>query len=392
MSASTSTRPQAMSAGELGELRAAVRGICARDAGPQEARRLLEATPDAQRTPQLWSALTTELGIGGLLVPERFGGLDVGWSAARVVLEELGRGLASVPFLASSVLATQLLLAVGDDEANQRLLPALADGTIVATVAVTERATGWDDWTRDAAPIEAEVTARTDGDQWTLSGRKRAVAYGAVADLVFVVAAVEDKVAVFMVESTAVGVVALPQPNLDATRPTADLILTDVPARLIGSIGATAAAVRRALDLGGLATAAEDAGAMRSCLEMSVEYALLRQQFDRPIGSFQAIKHKLADMLVRVELAEAAVEQACLAVDDETPDAAAAAVVAHATAAESFRLVAAETIQTHGGIGFTWEHPAHLYFRRAKTSQLSFGGAARYRERLLERLGLGSSS
>jgi alkylation response protein AidB-like acyl-CoA dehydrogenase len=234
------------------------------------------------------------------------------------------------------------------------------------------------------------VTARRGGGGWWLSGRKRAVPFGATADVLLVTADAGDGAAIFLLERGTDGVAATAEANLDATRPTADLSFRDAPARLIGSVGRAGDAVRRALDLGGLAIAAEDVGALRGCLEMSVGYALLRQQFGRPIGSFQAVKHKLADMLVRVELAEAAVEQACLAVDNDQPDAAAAAVVAHASASESFRLVAAETIQTHGGIGFTWEHPAHLYFRRAKASQLSFGGASRYRERLLDRLGLGT--
>ena len=127
---------------------------------------------------------------------------------------------------------------------------------------------------------------------------------------------------------------------------------------------------------------------MRACLQLSVDYAKLRTQFDRPIGSFQAVKHKLADMLVRVEVAEAAVEEASLVADDDTAEAAVAALVAYANVSDSFLPVVAETIQTHGGIGFTWEHPAHLYFRRAKTSLLTFGRPARTRERLLDRLGL----
>jgi acyl-CoA dehydrogenase len=379
---------EVMSEEDLQALREGVREVCARHAGADEARRLLDGSPAGAPKPQLWTALVGELGVGGLLVPERFGGVDAGWSALRVVLEELGRGLAATPFVPSNVLATTLLRASGDDDACSTYLPGIAEGGTVATVAVAEAGTGWDDWTRTEAPAGASVTATAGPGGWTLSGTKRAVAFGATADLLLVTAATGDGTGLFVVERGAGGLSATALPTLDGTRPVAGIVLADTPAREL-AIGAKAGeAVGRTLDLGGLAIAAEDVGAMRACLETSVEYAKLRTQFDRPIGSFQAIKHKLADMLVRVELADAAVEEAALSLDNGAADAAASAVVAHACAAESFRLVAAETIQTHGGIGFTWEHAAHLYFRRAKASALAFGGATHCRERLLSRLGL----
>jgi acyl-CoA dehydrogenase len=370
-----------MSEEDLQALREGVRDVCARHAGADEARRLLDGTPDEAPKQELWQALVAELGVGGLLVPEQFGGVEAGWSALRVVLEELGRGLAATPFVPSSVLATTLLLATGNDDACETFLPGLAEGTTVATV------TGWDDWSRAEVP-GAAVTATSGTTGWTLSGRKRAVAFGSSADLLLVAAATSDGPGIFAVERGAAGLTTTALATLDGTRPVADVVLADTPAREIAVGTIAGEAIGRALDLGALAIAAEDVGAMRACLETSVEYAKLRTQFDRPIGTFQAIKHKLADMLVRVELAEACVEEAALAVDDSAADAASSAVVAHACAAESFRFVAAETIQTHGGIGFTWEHAAHLYFRRAKTSALVFGGATRYRERLLARLGL----
>jgi len=376
-------------AAELEALRDAVRDVGTRYAGAGEARRLLDGTPNATADPALWRALTGELGIGGLLVPERFGGAEAGWPAARVVLEELGRSLASTPFVASNVIATSLLLASGDVAAGADLLPGIADGGIVATVAVVERHAGWDEWSRPDAPGDAVTSARSSADGWRLTGAKRVVSFGASAQLLLVVAEVAGTSAIFAVEAAADGVDIHPRPTLDATRPVADITFADTPARLIGSIGA-AWAIGRALDAGSLAVAAEDAGAVRYCLELSTEYALLRRQFDRVIGSFQAVKHKLADMLVRVELAEAAVEEAARVAD--TAAGSVAATVAHACAADGFRLVAAETIQTHGGIGFTWEHPAHLYFRRAKSSQLAFGGPARYRERVLDRLQLDGSA
>jgi alkylation response protein AidB-like acyl-CoA dehydrogenase len=382
------TERVAPDAAETQALREAVRDVCARYAGADEARRLLEDTPNAGPDPALARALINELGIGGLLVPERFGGADAGWPVLRVVLEELGGALACTPFLVSNVMASSALLASGDEQACLDLLPGIADGTVVGTVAVAERQVGWDDWTRAAAPERAGTSARYGADGWRVTGAKRVVSFGASAQLLLVVADVDGATAIFAVDGHADGVEVHALPTLDATRPVADVAFADTPARLIGAPGSAPPALRRTLDLAGLAIAAEDAGAMRQCLRMSVDYALLRKQFDRAIGSFQAVKHKLADMLVRVELAEAAVEEACLLADDDSPSGSVAAAVAHACAADSFRLVAAETIQTHGGIGFTWEHPAHLYFRRAKSSQLVFGGPARYRERVLDRLRL----
>jgi alkylation response protein AidB-like acyl-CoA dehydrogenase len=388
VSAPVTTEAAPLAPAELRALRDAVRDVCTAHAGPDEARRLLDGTPAAAPNPQLWRALTVDLGIGGLVVPERFGGAGAGWSALRVVLEELGAALACTPYVPSAVLATSLLLALGDEPAGTELLPGIVDGSVVATVAVAEQRAGWDDWTKADAPLNAATTAEAGSDGWRLSGSKRAVPFGATADLLLVSADTGCGPSIFAVAGDAEGLERTSQATLDGTRPVADLTLSRTPAHLIGAVGAAGPAVRRTLDLGGLAIAAEDVGAARHCLQLSVDYALLRKQFDRVIGSFQAVKHKLADMLVRVELADAAVEEAARIADGDTSDAAIAAVVAHASAAESFRLVATETIQTHGGIGFTWEHPAHLYFRRAKTSQLTFGGTARYRARLLDRLGL----
>ena len=388
MSTTTSRDREVMSLDEIQALRDAVREVCARHAGAEPARRMLDGTPNQAPNDRLWNALVNELGIGGLVVPDRFGGAGAGWAALCVVLQELGGALAGVPFLPSAVLATQLLLATGDDRACADLLPGIAEGSVVATVGVLESRTDWDDWTHQAAPSAAETTARCGPDGWRVSGRKRAVPFAATADLLLLAADAGDGVGLFAVDRTADGVATTPLPTLDGTRPVADVALTHAPGRLIGTPGDVGPAVRRTLDLGGLAIAAEDTGAMRACLQLSVDYAKLRTQFDRPIGSFQAVKHKLADMLVRVEVAEAAVEEASLVADDDTAEAAVAAVVAYATVSESFRPVVAETIQTHGGIGFTWEHPAHLYFRRAKTSLLTFGRPARTRERLLDRLGL----
>jgi alkylation response protein AidB-like acyl-CoA dehydrogenase len=379
---------EVMSDEDLRSLREAVRDVCARHAGPDEARRLLDATPDGTAKPHLWNALVAELGVGGLLVPERFGGVDAGWTALSVVLEELGRGLAATPFVPSSVLATTLLLESGNEEACEAFLPGIAEGGIVATVAVVETATGWDDWTHSTAPSAVAVTATSGPTGWSLSGRKRAVSFGATADLLLVTAGTSDGTGLFAVERGAAGVTATALATLDGTRPVADLVFADTPAREIALGETVAAAVSRALDLGGLAVAAEDVGAMRSCLESSVEYAKLRTQFDRPIGSFQAIKHKCAAMLVDLESSRSAAYYALWAAATGHEDLPLVAPLVKAHCVDTFVAGAGENIQIHGGIGFTWEHPAHLYLKRAKSSQLLLGDSDLHRQLLAERIGI----
>ena len=200
MTESSSPTRAVMSDEDLQALRNAVRDVCARHAGTDEARRLLDGTPEEAPKPELWHALTAELAVGGLLVPERFGGVEAGWTALRVVLEELGRTLAATPFVPSSVLATTLLMASGNDDVCKAFLPGIADGDSVATVAVTESATGWDDWSHAVSPGAAEVSATFDTGGWSLSGRKRAVPFGTTADLFLVTAASSDGFGLFVVE------------------------------------------------------------------------------------------------------------------------------------------------------------------------------------------------
>ena len=231
--------------------------------------------------------------------------------------------------------------------------------------------------------------------EWALSGKKSFVIDGAIADLVLVVARSIAGPALFAVDRGAPGLRAEPMTTLDPTRPMAALTFDQVPAVLIGAEGRGGRLMSRVLDLASVALAAEQAGGARRCLEMSAEYAKTRYQFGRPIGSFQAVKHKCADMLVRVELAEATAREAARLADEDAaaePGVAAefavAAATAHICCSQAYMFAAAENIQVHGGIGFTWEHPAHLYFRRAKSSELLFGGPAVYHERLLDRLGI----
>jgi alkylation response protein AidB-like acyl-CoA dehydrogenase len=230
---------------------------------------------------------------------------------------------------------------------------------------------------------------RVKGDGgWVLSGKKSFVIDGATADLLLVVARSTAGPSLFAVNRGAPGLRAEPMTTLDPTRAMAALTFDQVPAVLIGAEGRGGWLMSRVLDLACVALAAEQAGGARRCLEMSAGYARTRFQFGRPIGSFQAVKHKCADMLVRVELAEATAREAARLADESAAEFPVAAATAHICCSQAYMFTAAENIQVHGGIGFTWEHPAHLYFRRAKASELLFGGPAVYHERLLDRLGI----
>jgi len=226
------------------------------------------------------------------------------------------------------------------------------------------------------------------GGGWALTGKKSFVIDGAIADLVLVMARSIAGPSLFAVDRGAPGLHAEPMTTLDPTRAMAVLTFDQVPAVLIGAEGQGGRLMSRVLDLASVALAAEQAGGARRCLEMSAGYARTRFQFGRPIGSFQAVKHKCADMLVRVELAEATAREAARLADEAAAEFPVAAATAHICCSQAYMFAAAENIQVHGGIGFTWEHPAHLYFRRAKSSELLFGGPAVYHERLLDRLGI----
>ena len=366
---------------ELAELRAAVRSFLESRSGEEAVRKAMESEP--RYDPQVWAQMAEQLRLPGLAIPEEYGGDGFGLEALCVVLEEMGRVLLCSPYFATVVLAAQALLAAGDREACARHLPGIADGRTTAALAVAEDSGAWD-------PVQIRTRAVREGAaDWRLSGTKSFVIDGGSADLILVVARTTAGPSLFAVDRDAPGLVAEPMETLDATRAMARLRFDQTPATLVGTDGMGGRLIARVLDLAGTGLAAEQAGGAGRCLEASADYARTRVQFGRPIGSFQAVKHKCADMLVQVELARASAREAARLADtaDETEFAVAAAA-AHACCSKAYMFVAMENIQVHGGIGFTWEHPAHLYFRRAKSSQLLFGGPAVYYERFLERLGL----
>jgi len=311
---------------------------------------------------KLWRTLAVDLGCAGLPVPESQGGAGASWRETAVVLEELGRTVAPVPFLGSAVLATAALLDSGDP-----LLAELAAGTRTATLAVP-------------------ATATTDGPHWTvtatgdtLDGDVTSVIDAGAADVLLVPTAA----GLFAV--AAADVVRTPVVSFDLTRPLTDITLRSTPGRRIAD---SRPAVTRALTVAAALLSAEQLGVAEWCLTATVQYGLARRQFARQIGSYQAVKHRLADLWVSITQARAVSRYAadCLATDD--PDTAVAASLAQAFCSPLAVKAAEECVQLHGGIGFTWEHPAHLYLKRARANAVIFGSAAHHRTTLATHLSL----
>ena len=330
---------------------------------------------------EVWSQMAEQLGLQSLIIPEAYGGQGFGYVELTVVLEEMGRFLLCAPFFSTVVLATNTLLVAGDEQACASYLPGIADGSTIATLALTEANGRWDE-----SGIEATATAS--GDAWTITGEKMFVPDGHVANLILVAARTPAGVSLFAVDGDAAGLTRTALPTMDQTRKQARLTFEGTPATLVGTDGAGWETLSTVLDLAAVGLAAEQVGGAQACLDMAVEYAKVRVQFGRPIGSFQAIKHKCADMLLEVESAKSAAYYAgwCASeMNDELPS---VASLAKAYCSEAYFHAAAENIQIHGGIGFTWEHPAHLYFKRAKSSELLFGDPTYHRELLAQRIGI----
>jgi alkylation response protein AidB-like acyl-CoA dehydrogenase len=329
----------------------------------------------------VWRQMATQLGLQGIAIDERHGGGGFSFRELVLVLEEMGGALLCAPYLSTVVLAAGALSHSGDEAACEELLPAIVSGECVATLAFEEGGRGFDVATFG-------TTAVAGGADWRLNGEKTYVLDGHAADVVLVVAQTPDGPGLFRCAGDADGLQRELLPTLDLTRKQARLTLSDTPAVPVGAPGSAATVLGRVLDLASVALAAEQVGGAQRCLDMAVGYSKERMQFGRPIGSFQAIKHRCADMLLDTETARSAAYYAgwCAATgDDDLP---VAASMAQAHCSDAYFRAAAENIQIHGGIGFTWEHPAHLYFKRAKSSQLMFGGPTHHRARLADLVGL----
>ena len=355
---------------EGAQLRAAARGFLTRTATQAETRRLMAT--DAGYDEAVWKRMASELGWQGLAIPERYGGAGYGCAEMSIVLEEMGRALLCAPFFSSAVLAATALAESADEDAQARYLPDIASGDLVATVAITGE---------DGAPEGADLTAARRGDGWALSGDAPFVVDGHVAGLVLVPARANGAVSLFAVDAAAGGVRRTPLGTMDQTRKLASLSFDGTPARLVGTSGDGSRVLSRVLDRAAVALAAEQVGGASRCLDMAVEYAKTRVQFGRPIGSFQAVKHKCADMLIAVESARSALFQAVRHAMTDDAGLPVSASMAKTLCSEAYLNVATENIHVHGGIGFTWEHEAHLYFRRAKSDEMLLGTPTYHRRR-----------
>jgi alkylation response protein AidB-like acyl-CoA dehydrogenase len=364
---------------EQDELRASVRRFLADKAPLPRVRELMDTRDGIDRA--VWEQAGAQLGLQGLAIPEEYGGAGFSFAEQAIVLEELGAALAGGPYLASAVLAATALLASTDEVARRDLLPPIASGETIATLAFTEDDGSWD-------PGTTRLAAVKDSGGWRLDGHKNFVLDGYLAGLVLVVATADGGLSLFAVDGSAAGLSRTALPTLDQTRKLARLEFAGVAGRLIGSPGDATAIMDRTLDVAAIALAAEQLGGAQRALEAAVEYAKIRHQFGRPIGSFQAIKHRCADLLLEVESLRSAVSYAAAAVAEGSDEVPVVASLVKAYASETYFHVAAENIQIHGGIGFTWEHDAHLFFKRAKSSELFLGDGSYHRERLAARIGL----
>ncbi|MEV4612660.1 acyl-CoA dehydrogenase family protein [Kitasatospora sp. NPDC049258] len=319
--------------------------------------------------PALWRTLAAELGVAGLHVPEEYGGAGASLRETAVVLEELGRRVAPVPFLGSAVLAGTLLLAACPQDA---LLAEVAGGTLTATVAVP----------LSAAPGAAfPATVRADA-RGVLRGRVTSVADALTAGLLLVPAEGPDGPALYAVRAGAPGLGLARRTSLDLTRPLADVTLDEAPGRLLATGGPAVAALRQALLTGAGLLASEQLGLAEWCLATTVEYLKERRQFGRRLGSFQALKHRLAELWLETVGARAAARYAADTLATGGPDAAVAVALAQAHCGALAVRAAEECVQLHGGIGMTWEHPAHLYLKRAKADQIALGTPGYHRNAL----------
>jgi len=369
---------------EQDQLRDTVRAFLEAKSPSSEVRRLMETTDGYD--PAVWSQMANELGLQSLHIPEEYGGQGFTFVELAIVLEEMGRVLLCAPYFSSVVLAADAIMNAGDDGQKGELLPGIASGETIATLAFTEPNGKW-----DASGIE--MVAGGSGGNYTLSGTKMFVIDGHTANLVVVAARTEgssgeDGISFFAVDGDASGLTRTPLATMDQTRKQARLDFENVAARPIGEPGSAWPALSKTLDQAAVGLANEMVGGAQKVLEMSVEYAKVRVQFGRPIGSFQAIKHKCADMLLEVESGKSAAYYAAWAAAEDNEELPVAASLAKAYCSDAYFHAAAENIQIHGGIGFTWEHDAHLYFKRAKSSEILLGDATYHRELLAQRIGI----
>ena len=359
-----------LSARELGELRATVREVAEAAGGPAMARRLESAVDGADFDRESWKTLAQDVGLAGLGLPADAGGVG-GLVELLAVAEELGAALTAVPFLSSTVLTGQVLARCGPSAVET--LKRVASGQI-GTVALVDAAGRFD-------PAGVVSGTLRSGSDVTLDGQVRFVTDGLSAEILVVSVAGEHGCDVAVVDPVSRGVTRRPMRVLDFSRPQAEITFTGTPATLLTTGGTGLAALRGGLDVALLALAADQLGGAQRAFDRTLDYVKARRQFNREIGSFQAVKHRLADALALVEQARSAVDRVGWRALDEQA-LAEASVVASCWCSDAYVAVTAEMVHLHGGIGFTWEHDAHLYFRRARADAVLWGDATYHRERL----------
>jgi len=368
---------------EQREYRSVLRRYFSDRSPPATVRRLMETEAGWERP--LWQDLNRELGLCGVHVPEQYGGQGFSFIELGIVLEEMGRALVCAPYFSSAVLATGAILNGASEAEKQALLRALAAGDTIAALAFTEPNGRWD-------LQGVETTATRMGDGYQLAGVKGFVVDGHTADLLIVLArrpgtVGEAGLSLFAVDGEADGLTRTPLRTLDATRKLARIEFRDVRARLIGAEDQAAGPMAKTLTQAAAVLASEMVGGAERLRESALDYANLRMQFGRPLSAFQSMKHKQADMLVDVELAKSAAYQAAQAAAEDDENLSAIASLAKAAASEAYVQTAIHTIQIHGGVGFTWDNDTHLWFKRAKSSEVFLGDPAWRREQMLQAWG-----
>ncbi|TAJ87929.1 MAG: acyl-CoA dehydrogenase [Reyranella sp.] len=365
---------------EQEEFRTSLRRFLAERSPTKEVRRLMET--DAGFEPAAWRKLNAELGLTAVRIPEAYGGQGFGFGELCIVLEEMGRALLCAPFFSTAVLATGAILNAGTEAEKQALLPGIASGDTIATLAWVEDPAHWD-------AAATRMTATPSGGTWKLDGHKSYVLDGHTADLIVVLARAagtsgDAGLSLFTVKGDAKGLERRNLKVMDPTRKLARLDFKGVEATLLGTAGAAAVPFARTLVEATVCLSNEMAGVSERLREDALAYAQMRMQFGRPIASFQSMKHKQADMLVDVELAKSAAYYAAAALDEGDEDIVAVASLAKAAASEAALQTGIHAIQIHGGIGFTWDNDTHLWFKRAKSSEVLLGDAHHHREQMMQ--------
>jgi alkylation response protein AidB-like acyl-CoA dehydrogenase len=358
------------------EFTSAVRSFIADRAPESEVRRLMATSSGYSH--EVWQDMARQVGFQGVIVPEEYGGLGLDYSYLGLIFEEMGRALFCSPYFATIGLAANLLLQLDDPVARADYLPGIVAGDTIATVALADDGRSW----------QGPVTAEHGAKGWVLSGESRYVLDAGSSSVIFVLARTAEGSGVFAVETGAPEVTVRAEPTLDETRKLASVQFRGVAARAIAPGTGITDALERTLDRACIALACEQVGGAQFALQDAVAYAKARVQFGKPIGAFQALKHRFADMQVLVENARSAANYARWSVDRDVQGVGEAAAIAKSYCSDAYYKVAAENIQIHGGNGFTWEYSAHLYYKRAVSSQYLLGDSSFHLQRLADRIGL----